>query len=198
MAAAFPTVDKIRYAGPESRDPLAFKWYNEDEVIEGKTMKDHLRFSVVYWHTFRGNGSDPFGAATMDRPWDDGSDSVENAQHRVRVAFEFMEKLGAPYYAFHDRDVALQLQFIPVDHLRWQVVGFWIKAHFEGVRDAEPAAADFAELFTGGSGDSGFNIVLGHRSFLRFSERPAPSGRSWEYTTALHTARRRMIIVKFY
>lgn len=103
---AFPEIDKIRYEGPESDNPLAYRWYNEDEMIEGKSMKDHLRFSVVYWHTFRGNGADPFGVGTMQRPWDDGTDSVENARGRVRVAFEFMEKLGAPYYAFHDRDVA--------------------------------------------------------------------------------------------
>lgn len=106
MATYFPEVDRIRYEGPDSRNPLAFRWYNPDEVVEGRTMRDHLRFSVVYWHTFRGTGSDPFGAATMQRPWDDGSESVENAIRRVRVAFEFMEKLGAPFYAFHDRDVA--------------------------------------------------------------------------------------------
>ena len=104
--AAFPEVDKIRYEGPQSKNPLAFRWYNPDEVVEGKTMRDHLRFSVVYWHTFRGTGSDPFGPGTMVRPWDDGSNSVDNAIKRVHVAFEFMEKLGAPYYAFHDRDVA--------------------------------------------------------------------------------------------
>lgn len=69
-------------------------------------MKDHMRFSVVYWHTFRGDGTDPFGMPTIERAWEDGTDSVENAQNRVRVAFEFMEKLGAPFYAFHDRDVA--------------------------------------------------------------------------------------------
>ena len=102
----FESVAPIEYEGPESDNPLAFRWYNEDEVVEGKTMKEHFRFSVVYWHTFRGNGSDPFGSETMVRPWDDGSESVENAQNRARVAFEFMEKLGAPYYAFHDRDVA--------------------------------------------------------------------------------------------
>ncbi|HMC09851.1 MAG TPA: xylose isomerase, partial [Pirellulaceae bacterium] len=67
---------------------------------------EHLRFTVVYWHTFRGTGSDPFGSATMQRPWEDGTDSVENAIRRARVAFEFIEKLGAPFYAFHDRDVA--------------------------------------------------------------------------------------------
>ena len=104
--AAFPEVSKIKYEGPDSKNPLAFRWYNEDEVIEGKTMKEHMRFSVVYWHTFRGNGSDPFGPGTMVRPWEDGTDSVENACNRARVAFEFIEKLGAPYYAFHDRDVA--------------------------------------------------------------------------------------------
>ena len=104
--AAFPEISKIAYEGPKSKNPLAFRWYNENEVVEGKTMKDHLRFSVVYWHTFRGTGSDPFGSGTMVRPWDDGSNSVENATRRARVAFEFMEKLGAPFYAFHDRDVA--------------------------------------------------------------------------------------------
>jgi xylose isomerase len=103
---AFAEVEKIRYEGPQSKNPLAFRWYDENEVVEGKTMRDHLRFAVVYWHTFRGTGSDPFGPGTMHRPWDDGSDSVENAQNRARVAFEFIEKLGAPYYAFHDRDVA--------------------------------------------------------------------------------------------
>jgi xylose isomerase len=106
MASAFPEISAIKYEGPQSKNPLAFRWYNPDEVVEGKTMKEHLRFSIVYWHTFRGTGSDPFGAGTMQRPWDDGSPTVENAQKRVRVAFELIEKLGAPFYAFHDRDVS--------------------------------------------------------------------------------------------
>lgn len=104
--SAFPEVERIPFEGPDSKNPLAFRWYDENEVVEGKTMKDHMRFSVVYWHTFRADGTDPFGSATMNRPWDDGSDSVENAINRARVAFEFIEKLGAPFYAFHDRDVA--------------------------------------------------------------------------------------------
>ncbi len=103
---AFPEIDKVQYEGPNSKNPLSFRWYNPDEEVVGKTMKEHLRFSVVFWHTFRGTGSDPFGAATAFRPWDDGSDSIENARDRVRVAFEFIEKLDAPFYAFHDRDVA--------------------------------------------------------------------------------------------
>ena len=104
--AFFPEIHQLRYEGPDYTNPLSFRHYNPDEVVEGKTMKEHLRFAVVYWHTFRGTGSDPFGSATMQRPWEDGTDSVENAIRRARVAFEFIEKLGAPFYAFHDRDVA--------------------------------------------------------------------------------------------
>ena len=106
MASAFAQIPKIQYDGPQSRNPLAFKYYNPSEVIDGKTMKEHLRFSVTYWHTFRGMGADMFGMGTAIRPWDDGTNSVANAQNRARVAFEFMEKLDAPFYAFHDRDVA--------------------------------------------------------------------------------------------
>lgn len=104
--SAFPDVPVIQFEGPQSDNPLAFRWYNPEEVVEGKTMREHLRFSIVYWHTFRGTGADPFGSGTMERPWDDGSESVENAQNRARAAFELFEKLQAPYYAFHDRDVA--------------------------------------------------------------------------------------------
>jgi xylose isomerase len=106
MKTAFPNIEQIPFEGPHSKNPLAFKHYNADEIVAGKTMRDHLRFSVVYWHTFRGTGSDPFGMGTMQRPWDDGSNSVANAQNRARVAFEFIQKLSAPFYAFHDRDVA--------------------------------------------------------------------------------------------
>jgi xylose isomerase len=104
--AFFPDIDRIRYEGPDATDPLRFRHYNADEVVEGKSMREHLRFAVAYWHTFRGTGSDPFGPGTMKRPWEDGTDSVDMAVKRVRVAFEFIDKLGAPYYCFHDRDVA--------------------------------------------------------------------------------------------
>jgi xylose isomerase len=106
MPTAFKDISKIKFEGPKSKNPLAFKHYNANEKVDGKTMSEHLRFSVVYWHTFRGMGSDMFGAPTAIRPWDDGSASVSNAENRARVAFEFIEKLGAPFYAFHDRDIA--------------------------------------------------------------------------------------------
>ena len=106
MAQAFPKISKIKYEGRKSKNPLAFKHYNPSATVEGKTMKDHLRFSVTYWHTFRGQLADMFGAGTAVRPWDDGTASLPNAQRRARVAFEFMEKLDVPYYAWHDRDLA--------------------------------------------------------------------------------------------
>jgi xylose isomerase len=105
-ASPFAKIPTIKYEGPKSKNPLAFKHYNPSEKVEGKTMKDHLRFSVTYWHTFRGMGADMFGVGTAQRPWEDGTNSVEMAKKRARVAFQFMEKLGVPFYAFHDRDVA--------------------------------------------------------------------------------------------
>ncbi len=105
-SAAFPEVGRIEFEGSKSLNPLAFHYYNASELVEGKSMKDHLRFAVAYWHTFRGTGSDPFGPGTMVRPWEGSNDNVENAINRVHVAFEFIEKLGVPFYCFHDRDVA--------------------------------------------------------------------------------------------
>ena len=99
-------VEKIQFEGPDSTEPLAFRHYDADQVVAGKTMRDHLRFAVAYWHTFRGTGADPFGPGCAVRPWEDGTDSVDMALKRVEVAFEFMEKLGTPFYCFHDRDVA--------------------------------------------------------------------------------------------
>jgi xylose isomerase len=102
----FPGISKIQYEGPSSKNPLAFKHYNAEEMVDGKSMKDQLRFSVTYWHTIRGQLADMFGSGTALRPWEDGTNSIQMAETRVRVAFEFLEKLGAPFYAFHDRDVA--------------------------------------------------------------------------------------------
>jgi xylose isomerase len=106
MADAFPKIGRIKYEGPKSKNPLAFKHYNADEKVEGKTMRDHLRFSVVYWHTMCGAGADMFGSPTAIRPWEQGKSGIELAKSRVPVFFEICQKLGAPFYAFHDRDVA--------------------------------------------------------------------------------------------
>jgi xylose isomerase len=102
-------VPKIEFEGTGSKNPLAFKHYNPEEVIEGKTMREHLRFAAAYWHCMRNELSDPFGGGTALMPWDDGSDSLENTLRRVDVFFEFMEKTGIDYYCFHDRDIAPEM-----------------------------------------------------------------------------------------
>ncbi len=99
-------VSAIPFEGPASKNPLAFRHYNPDEVIDGLTLRDHLRFSIAYWHSFRGAGSDPFGPGTINRPWESGSDPVSIAKARMDVAFEFFQKIRAPFWCFHDRDIA--------------------------------------------------------------------------------------------
>src|SRR5690625_3106126 len=103
--AYFNNIDKIKYEGATSTNPYAFKFYNPEENINGKTMEEYLRFGVAYWHTFTMDGSDPFGAGTMIRPWDKYS-GMELAKARVEAAFEFFEKIDAPFFCFHDIDIA--------------------------------------------------------------------------------------------
>ncbi|RJP32796.1 MAG: xylose isomerase [Candidatus Omnitrophota bacterium] len=102
----FPGISKIQFEGSGSKNPLAFKHYNPDEMILGKKMKDHFRFSVCYWHTFKGLGSDPFGPGTMIRAYNDSSDPMKVAEMTLDAAFEFFTKLGAGFWCFHDRDIA--------------------------------------------------------------------------------------------
>ncbi len=99
----FGDIAPIRYEGPESDNPLAFRHYNPDEIVAGKRLEDHLRFAVAYWHTFAWEGSDPFGGRTFDRPWFSGD--MNAAKLKADVAFEFFQLLGTPYYCFHDADV---------------------------------------------------------------------------------------------
>lgn len=101
----FPGIGKIAYEGRDSKNPLAFRWYNPEQVIAGKTMKEHLRFAIAYWHTFCGDGGDPFGPGTQVFPWDKGSNAIDRAKYRLDAAFEFFTKIGAPFYCFHDTDV---------------------------------------------------------------------------------------------
>jgi len=104
--AHFPKIKTIAYEGPRSANALAFKHYNPDEVIDGQPLAARLRFSVAYWHAFRGVGSDPFGPGTIIRPWEKGRDPVSIAKTRMDAAFEFFAKIRAPFWCFHDRDIA--------------------------------------------------------------------------------------------
>ena len=106
MKEFFKKIKTIRYEGPDSKKPLAFKHYNADEKVGKKTMQEHLRYSVAFWHTFKGTGSDPFGGPVYDRPWDAAADEMQRAEDAMRAAFEFCSKLGAPFYCWHDRDIA--------------------------------------------------------------------------------------------
>jgi xylose isomerase len=104
--ARFPKIRAISYEGSGSDNPLAFKHYNPAEKVNGRTMKEQMRFSIAYWHSFRGLGADPFGPGTIVRPWEKGKDPVSVAKVRMDAAFEFFTKIEAPFYAFHDRDIA--------------------------------------------------------------------------------------------
>ncbi len=106
MTVYFPEIDKIVYEGRKTDNPLAFRYYDPNKVIGDKTMEEHLRFSMAYWHTLTGQGVDMFGAASVERPWDKSSDPMEAAKARAHAAFEFMEKMQIPYFCFHDVDVA--------------------------------------------------------------------------------------------
>jgi len=106
MKQFFPTVKQIRYEGPESDNPLAFRHYNPDQTILGKSMAEHLRFAVCYWHTFKGAGADQFGAPTIVRDYATAKNPLRAAELTLRAAFEFFTKLGVNYWCFHDRDIA--------------------------------------------------------------------------------------------
>ena len=124
----FSDVPHISYEGPDSTNPLAFRHYNPDELVEGKPMRDHLRFGVAYWHTMRGSGSDPFGPGCAVRPWEDGTDSVEMALKRVDVAFEFMQKLGVPFYCWHDRDVSPEMETLRETNIAFDTIAKKLKS----------------------------------------------------------------------
>ena len=101
----FPGIPQIRYEGRETDNPLAFRWYDESQLVGGKSMRDHFKFAVAYWHTLGGTGGDPFGPGTKDFPWLSAEDPMQQARDKMDAAFEFMTKLGIPYYCFHDFDL---------------------------------------------------------------------------------------------
>ncbi len=101
----FKGISKIQFEGKSSKNPFAFKWYDENQTVGHKTMKEHLRFAVAYWHTFTGTGGDPFGPGTKAFPWLQATDVIQQAKDKMDAAFEFITKIGIPYYCFHDFDL---------------------------------------------------------------------------------------------
>src|ERR1035437_4727267 len=110
MAATyFSEIEPVHYAGPDSNNPLAYRWYDPKRVVLGKTMEEHLRIAVCYWHTFCSGGADMFGSGTFNRPWQKSSDPLAMAEQKLDEAMSFVTKLGVPFYTFHDRDLAPDL-----------------------------------------------------------------------------------------
>lgn len=118
----FPEINKIQYEGSDSKNPLAFRFYDENKIIAGKTLKEHLRFAMAYWHTLCGTGGDPFGPGTKEFPWAQHNDPIASAKQKMDAAFEFMTKLGIPYYCFHDFDMVDEADSITESEKRQQTL----------------------------------------------------------------------------
>jgi xylose isomerase len=123
MSTFFPKIDTIKYEGKESSNPFAFKYYDANRVVMGgKTMKEYFRFAIAYWHTFCGTGNDPFGPGTKDFPWNAKADAIGRAKDKMDAAFEFITKIGAPYYCFHDFDLVDEGSSIAESEKRLQAI----------------------------------------------------------------------------
>ena len=118
----FPKIGKIKFEGRESKNPLAFKFYDENKVVAGKSMKDQFRFAMAYWHTLCGKGGDPFGDGTKDFPWDGAKDPVTAGKNKMDAAFEFMTKIGLNFYCFHDYDLVKEADTIAESEKRLQTM----------------------------------------------------------------------------
>ena len=123
----FPNIDKIKFEGKGSKNPFAFKYYDENKIVGGKTLKEHFKFSIAYWHTFCATGADPFGPGTMVRPWDANADAIQRAKDKMDAAFEFITKIGAPYYCFHDIDLIDEGNSLSEYESRMQIITDYAK-----------------------------------------------------------------------
>lgn len=123
----FKGIDAIKYEGKESDNPLAFKYYNPDQVVAGKTMREHFKFAIAYWHTFCGQGADPFGPGTQNFAWDQASDPIQAAKDKADAAFEFISKMGFDYFCFHDFDLVQEGATLAESEKRLQTIVEYIK-----------------------------------------------------------------------
>lgn len=159
----FPNIGKIKFEGKGSKNPFAFKYYDENKIVGGKTLKEHFKFSIAYWHTFCATGADPFGPGTMVRPWDANEDAVQRAKDKMDAAFEFITKIGAPYYCFHDIDLIDEGNSLSEYESRMQII-----TDYAGQKQAETGVKllwGTANVFSnprymnGASTNPDFNVV---------------------------------------
>ena len=127
----FKGIPKIAFEGKTSNNPLAFKYYNPDQVVAGKTLREHFKFAIAYWHSFCGQGSDPFGAGTQNFPWDQSNDPVQAAKDKADAAFEFISKMGFDYFCFHDYDLIQEGSSLVESEKRLEAITDYIKAKQE-------------------------------------------------------------------
>lgn len=123
----FKGIPQIKFEGTGTENPLAYRWYDENKPVAGKTMKEHLRFACAYWHSFTGSGADPFGEPTHIFPWDKKTDAIERAKDKADAAFEFMTKLGLPFYCFHDVDAVDYTNDVADNEKRLQAITAYLK-----------------------------------------------------------------------
>jgi xylose isomerase len=123
----FTGINKIPFEGSESDNPFAFKYYNPDQIVAGKTMRDHFKFAIAYWHSFCGQGTDPFGSGTQNFPWDKATDPVQAARDKADAAFEFISKMGFDYYCFHDYDLVQEASSLVESEKRVIAITDYIK-----------------------------------------------------------------------
>lgn len=159
----FKGIGKISYEGPQTDNPLAFRWYDENKLVAGKTMKEHLRFAIAYWHTFCGTGLDPFGGQTLFFPWDEKSDPVARAKDKADAAFEFITKIGSPYYCFHDVDVVDYTEDVKINESRIKTLTSYLdeKQKASGVKLLWGTANLFGHhrYMNGASTNPDFNVL---------------------------------------
>jgi xylose isomerase len=123
----FKGINKIPFEGSESDNPFAFKYYNPDQIVAGKTMRDHFKFAIAYWHSFCGQGTDPFGAGTQNFPWDKATDPVQAARDKADAAFEFISKMGFDYFCFHDYDLVQEASTLVASEKRVIAITDYLK-----------------------------------------------------------------------
>ncbi len=163
MISYFKNIDKIQFEGRDSKNPLAFRWYEEDRMVNGKKMKDHFKFAIAYWHSLCGGGADPFGSVTRPMPWLKSDDPVQQAKDKMDAAFEFITKIGAPYYCFHDIDLIDEGHSIEEYENRMDIITDYarLKQNETGVKLLWGTANLFSHprYMNGASTNPDFNVV---------------------------------------
>tara|TARA_B110000305_G_scaffold100115_1_gene112715 strand:+ start:3397 stop:4722 length:1326 start_codon:yes stop_codon:yes gene_type:complete len=159
----FKAIDPIKFEGKESDNPLAFKYYNPSQIVAGKTMREHFKFAIAYWHTFCGQGSDPFGPGTQNFAWDQSSDPIQAAKDKADAAFEFIGKMGFDYFCFHDYDLIQEAPTFAESERRLATIVEYIKQKKEetGIKLLWGTANCFSNprYMNGASTNPDFNVM---------------------------------------